>query len=144
MQYNLHASLITHLRSATGMPVVWHQSGMKLPAENPFITVEQMQNNNEVLSKQREAIQTTFRFQIGLFASSGSARSKQQSVISRILLYDKIPYMDYEKSPAVVDGFFMCDVTSEVPFNADAIEDLTRYHRVYFDVEVTQVMYRRR
>jgi len=109
---------------------------MKLPAENPFITIEQMQNNNEILAKQREAIQTTFRFQIGLFASSGSTRSRHQTAISRILLYDKIPYVNYEKSPAVVDGFFMCDVTAEVPFNADNIEDLSRYHRVYFDVEI--------
>lgn len=139
MQYSLHASLITHLRTTTGLPVIWHQSGMKLPAENPFITIEQMQNNNEILSKQREAIQTTFRFQIGLFASSGSTRSRQQSEISRILLYDKIPYTNYEKSPAIVDGFFMCDVTAEVPFNADAIEELTRYHRVYFDIEIDGV-----
>lgn len=136
MQYNLHASLITHLRTTTEMPVIWHQSGMKLPSENPFITIEQMPNNNEILSKQRESIQTTFRFQIGLFASSGSTRSRQQSAISRILLYDKIPYTDYAQLPTQVVGFFICNVTAEVPFNADAIEELTRYHRVYFDVEI--------
>ena len=143
MQHALQSSLIAHLRKVTGLEVVWQFGGVKLPSTTTFITVEQMPNNNRILTKQREAIQSIYRFQIGLYASSASDRAKRQDVVKRSLLFDEIGYLDTSKSPAVVVGFFHVVLTAEVPFNAEGIEEITKYHRVYFDVEIDRVLRKR-
>ncbi|MEK3887254.1 hypothetical protein [Bacillus sp. FSL K6-3431] len=139
-QHGLQHSIITHLRALTGLTVIWQYGGVKLPASTPFITVEQMQNNNAILTKQREAVQSIYRFQIGYFASSANDRARRQDVIKRSLIFDTIEYLDTDRSPAQADGFFRCELTAEEPFNAEGIEDISQYHRVYFDVEIDTVM----
>lgn len=135
MQLDLQHSLRTHLAEKTGLNVVWVYDGVVLPTAKPFITIEQMQNNNEVLSKHREAIRTTYRFQVGLFANSASERARKQDELRRILLRDTIELISTEQVGQSL-GFFNATVTAEVPIPADDISDKTKYHRVYFDVEI--------
>jgi len=144
VQLNLQHSLRTHLASVMDVQVVWIYDGVKLPDEaaKPFMTIEQMQNNNAVLSKGREAVETIHRFQIGLFAKSASERATLQATVKRHLLFDKIPLIDLTQSPAVVSGFFHTDLTGEVPIGADSTDARNTYHRVYFDVEVPTVTHR--
>lgn len=144
MQHALQSSLIAHLRTLTGLETLWHYGGIVLPASAPFLVVEQMQNNNAILTKQREAVQSTYRFQVGLFAKTASDRAKTQDVIKRSLIFDEIEYLDTSKSPAVVDGFFRAELTAEVPFSVEEIEDVSQYHRVYFDIEIVRVLRRRK
>jgi hypothetical protein len=135
MQLNIQHSLRTHLASKTGINTVWVFDGVKLPTTKPFITVEQMQNNTTVISKQREAVRTIYRFQIGLFASSAVERSRKQDEIKRVLLFDKIELID-ATTPGQSLGFFNADITAEVPMSAEDVSDETKKHRVYFDVEI--------
>ncbi|MEH7246463.1 hypothetical protein V7114_06645 [Neobacillus niacini] len=135
MQYNLQHSLITHIADKTGIKVVWIYDGVKLPTTKPFITVEQMQNNTSVISKQREAVRTIYRFQIGLFASSVSNRALKQGEIKRVLLFDNIELLD-ATTPGRSLGFFYANITAEVPMPAEDISNDTQKHRVYFDVEI--------
>lgn len=135
MQLDLQHSLRTHLADKTGLPTVWVYDGAQLPKEKPFITIEQMQNNIEILSKQRESIQTIYRFQVGLFADSASERARKQDEIKRILLKDTIELISAETVGQSL-GFFNATVTAEVPIPAEDLSDKTKYHRVYFDVEI--------
>jgi hypothetical protein len=134
MQLNLQHSLRTHISAKTGINTVWVYDGVKLPTTKPFITIEQMQNNTTVISKQREAVRTIYRFQIGLFASSATDRARKQDELKRILLFDKIELIDTTSSTSL--GFFNADITAEVPMPAEDVSDETNKHRVYFDVEV--------
>lgn len=134
MQLNLQHSLRKHISDKTGINTVWVYDGVKLPTSKPFITVEQMQNNTTVISKQREAVRTIYRFQIGLFASSTADRARKQDELKRVLLFDKIELIDAMSSQSL--GFFNADITAEVPMPADDVSDETSKHRVYFDVEI--------
>jgi hypothetical protein len=134
MQLNLQHSLRSHILAKTGINTVWVFDGVKLPTTKPFITVEQMQNNTTVVSKQREAVRTIYRFQIGLFANSATDRARKQDELKRVLLFDKIELIDATSGISL--GFFNADLTAEVPMPAEDISDETNKHRIYFDIEV--------
>ena len=56
MQHAITFSIVNYLRVATGINAIWLFDGVKLPAEKPFITVEQMQNGESFISKGRETL----------------------------------------------------------------------------------------
>jgi hypothetical protein len=134
MQLNIQHSLRTHIAAKTGINTIWVYDGVKLPTVKPFITVEQMQNNTTVISKQREAVRTIYRFQIGLFAVSATDRARKQDELKRSLLFDEIELLDATTGSLL--GVFQADLTAEVPMPAEDVSDETKKHRVYFDVEV--------
>lgn len=141
-QHGLQHSIITHLRNKLGIRVDWVYDGYRKPIEKPYVTVEQMQNNNEILSKGREAVGTIYRFQVGLHARSSTERSRQQEQIRRIFLFDDIPFLDTDKSPAQARGFFRAYLTAEVPMPADELSNTSDYHVVYFDIEIPAEHYK--
>jgi hypothetical protein len=135
MQLNIQHSLRAHISAKTGINTVWIFDGVKLPKVKPFVTIEQMQNNTTVISKQREAVRTIYRFQIGLFATSATDRARKQDEIKRVLLFDNIELID-ATTPDTTLGFFNAIITAEVPMPAEDVSDETMKHRVYFDVEI--------
>ena len=140
MQHEIQHSLITHLRSKfAGVTVVWVYDGVTLPAVKPFITVEQMQNNNAILSKGRESIRTVLRFQVGLYAKSSTDKARLQSDIVSAINFEKITLYRTSQSPAIAVGFFDAFVTNVVPIPAEATESETQKHKVFFDVEVSLI-----
>lgn len=144
MQLNLQHSLRTHLIAVMGMPVIWKYDGVKLPdeADKPYMTIEQMQNNDEGTTKMREAIETIHRFQLGLFAKTATDRSRMQGAVSRTLRFDDINLIDVDKSTTDVVGFFNTKLTGVVPGSAESVDARNTYHRVYFDVEIDVIYYR--
>lgn len=141
-QHGLQHSIITHLRNKLGIRVDWVYDGYRKPIEKPYVTVEQMQNNNEILAKQREAIETIYRFQVGLTAGSATERARLQDRISRIFMFDEITFLDTNESPAQARGFFRVDLTTVMPMPADDLSSTSDYHRVYFDIEVDAKHYK--
>ncbi len=138
MQHEITASIMAHLQSA-GHDVVWIYQGVKLPGTLPVVTIEQMQNNNAFISKGREAVETTYRHQVGLRARTESEKTRIQSEINRIFLFDKIDLLDTTKTPAPVVGSFYVRPVSIVPIMDDKVNDESGKHRVYFDTEVEQI-----
>lgn len=139
MIHSLTYSLIAHLETQVNelTDVVWIYDGISLTSKvKPFGTVEQMQANTNVIAKEREYYETTYRFQVGLHANSISERSKLQERVKIALLQSNIPYLDTSGPSPIADGFFYCDVNSEVPIPVESATDETNKHRVYFDVEV--------
>ncbi len=140
MQHEIQHSLITHLRSKfAGVTVVWVYDGVTLPAVKPFITVEQMQNNNAILSKGRESIETVFRFQVGLYVKSFTEKARMQSEIANAINFERITLYQTSITPASAVGFFDAFVTNVVAIPAEATEAETQKHKVFFDVEISQV-----
>ncbi|MGF7528518.1 hypothetical protein ABI953_03610 [Bacillus paralicheniformis] len=135
MQVDIQHSIRSHLAEKTGLSVVWIFDGVKYPDEKPFLTIEQLPNSISVISKRREAIQTIYRFQVGVFASSNFERGVLQEKVKRIFMFDQIELLSAEE-PGKSLGFFDALVTDETPMSAEDLSDKTTYHRLYFDVEV--------
>lgn len=137
MQHEIHYSLKRHLETTfVGVTVVWVYDGVALPTVKPFITVESMQNNNEILSKGRETIETVFRFQIGLYAANSTSKARMQSQLSNAINFERITLYQTSITPTSAVGFFDAFVTSVVSIPAEASEAETQKHKVYFTVEI--------
>lgn len=139
MIHNLTYSLIAHLKAQVAelTDVIWVYDGISLSEKvKPFSTVEQMQSNTNIIAKEREYYETTYRFQVGLNAKSVSERSKLQERVKLALLQPNITYFDTNGPSPSANGFFYCDVLSEVPVPVESVTDETNKHRVYFDVEI--------
>lgn len=138
-QYDLENSLMFFFQRELGIRTDLVYDGYEFPKERPLITIEPMQNNLEPISKQREAIQIIYRFQIGLHADNPVVRRHKQEEISDLLTFEKIPYFITQESVDEPIGYFLCDLTAVVPMPADEINRKTEYHRVYFDVEIENI-----
>ncbi len=136
-QHGLNRSIIMHLRERfPDVQVDLKFDGYVMPATRPLILVEQMQNNIEINVKQREAIETIYRYQIGLFCANSVDLSIKQERLQGVFNFDTFPFYDTLQSPAIQRGYFLCDLTAVVPMPAGDISNKSEYHRVYFDVEI--------
>ena len=138
-QYDLQYALMRFLGEKTGMPVDLVYDGYKLKESRPLITIEQMQNNFESISKLREGVQVIYRFQIGLHASNAVEKVKAQETIGYALTFDDVPYFNTNKSIDDPVGFFVVKLNAVVPMPAEDIANRSSYHRVYFAVEISAI-----
>lgn len=136
MQLDVQHSLIEYVESKLNIPTLWHYDGVQLAdaGGKPFITVKQMVNSTEILSKGREAVQTTFAFEVGLYTESARERAKLQDELHRLFIFDKIPLLNAETGEQ--RGVLTVDAPFITPIDADELNVKTNYHRVYFDVEI--------
>lgn len=135
-QWDLTVSLQQFLRDKTGIQTDIVYDGYEYSTVRPLITIEQMQNNYEYNVKGREAVETIYRWQIGLHASNVIERGKRQEEISNTLIFNDIPYFDYDKSADEPVGFFDVEINAITPMPADDITKHSVRHTVYFDVEL--------
>ncbi|MGM0836043.1 MAG: hypothetical protein ACQEV7_07790 [Bacillota bacterium] len=139
MQHAITYSIIEHLRNQVpeASEVIWVYDGVSLSNRvKPFLTVEQMQTDNELLAAGRTDYGETYRFQIGLRARNISERSRLSDVMLHVLRQPNIPLLDTRVSPSPVIGVFVCDVPAVTPMQSEDLSNETDKHRVYFDVEV--------
>lgn len=143
-QHGLNRSLILHLREVLpDVRVDLVFDGYKMPAERPLITIESMPSNNEIVAKQRQAIETIYRYQIGLHDENSVQLSINQERLQDVFNFDRFTYFDTLKDPTEPAGSFLCELTNITPMLSDEISRESEYHRVYFDVEI-KVTKRRR
>ena len=143
-QHGLNRSIIIHLREKfPDVQVDLKFDGYQMPEVRPLILIEPMQNNYEILAKQREAIGAIYRYQIGLYDKNSVELSIKQERLQDIFNFDKFPFYDTLQSPAIQRGYFYCELTDIVPMPADDLSKKSGYHRVYFDVEIKTTKRRR-
>jgi len=138
-QYDLENSLMFLFERELGIRTDLIYDGYEFPDERPLITIEPMQNNIDVLTKQREAVQRIYRYQIGLHADNPVSLRHTQEDISDLLTFRKIPYYNTQESVDDPIGYFLCNLTAVVPIPADELNRKSEYHRVYFDVEIESI-----
>jgi len=138
-QYGLDRSLIVGLRELMGgeFQVDLVFDGYKVPEDRPLITLESMQSNYEILTKQRESIQTIYRYQVGLHDVNSVELSINKDKLARIFNFNRFKY--FERSPENIEGFFYCRLTAVVPMPASDISKKSEYDRVYFDIEIEDI-----
>ncbi|MFS0562622.1 hypothetical protein AB1K91_18000 [Terribacillus sp. 179-K 1B1 HS] len=135
MQNEIGYALTRHIGDRTGVKVVQIFDGISLPTEKPFVTVEALANAVTKVSKQRESMRKTYRFQIGLYAKSLSDRNARQDELERLFLFEKFPLYQNPSQPAT--GSFLVDLINATPIPSDKLEDENTKFRVFFDIEVT-------
>jgi hypothetical protein len=139
MLHELTYSIIAHLKAEVDElnDVVWMYDGVSLTGRaKPFASVEQMQSNTNVITKERSYYETTYRFQVGLFADSVSQRSRLEDSIRRTLLQPNITLLNTSQFPPTEAGSFYCGVLAATPMPVESASDETNKHRLYFDIEV--------
>lgn len=139
MQHAITFSILEHLRNQVpeASEVLWVYDGISLSNRaKPFLTVEQMQTDNELLAAGREDFEETYRFQIGLRARNISERSRLSDLVTAVLRQKNIPLLDTRQLPSPVIGVFVCDVLAVTPMQSEDLANDTDKHRVYFDVAV--------
>lgn len=96
--------------------------------------IRQRANYNENISKQRETVETTFRFEVGVFAESLANRGELQDKLRNLFLFEDIPVFDSEGLPTGIGT--QAHIDAETPISADDISSDTKKHRMYFSVEI--------
>jgi hypothetical protein len=140
MLHEITYSIVAHLKAELPVlkDVVWVYDGISLSGRaKPFATVEQMQSGHEVLASGRTDYDDTYRFQIGLMATSVSERSRLSDAMLKVLRQPHIALYSTSRLPPSVAGFFDCDVLAVTPMPVETVTDETNKHRVYLDVEVS-------
>jgi hypothetical protein len=140
--YDIQASLKTFLEQEFGIPCVWIYDGVELPSAKPFLTVEDLQTQHETLDKMREVAESTYRFQIGVFAQSSAQKAKLPDEIKRKLSFSKIPLIDTSQPGTPSVGYFIAEVGQITPIPNDDISNKTNNHRAYLDVSVEVALYK--
>src|SRR5690625_7576106 len=77
-QYDLENSLMFLFERELGIRTDLIYDGYEFPDERPLITIEPMQNNIDVLTKQREAVQRIYRYQIEIGRASCRERVENE------------------------------------------------------------------
>jgi|SRR5699024_5739112 len=134
-ELGLAYSLSEFISSNASIPAHIKYDGMSLPKDKPFALVETRPSSNEQLSKQRETINITYRFQIGIFANSSYELSGYREILNELFLFEEIPYYDEEGTKT--DKYFSIESDFRiVPIFSDDISKETTRHRFYIDAEV--------
>src|SRR5690625_6240740 len=94
-QHGLNRAISRYLREKfPEIRVDLKLDGYKIPAERPLIITEGMQNNIESISKQREAMQTIYRYQIGLHDVNSVQLSINQERLQDVFNFEKFTFYD--------------------------------------------------
>lgn len=141
-QLGIGYSVKEFLEENTGIESLLHFDGAVLPEEKPFIVVKQRSTTNTVISKMRESINLTYRYEVGLFERSLADRTKSQSKIRDLFLFEKMPLYDREGNRT--GRSVWVDIENETTLDAEDISDETKTHRMYFDIEVKGTYHRNR
>lgn len=134
-------SIKSHLAKTLEVTTVIAFDGMEYP-KKPFITVKQLRTDNTKLSKARETIVVRPSYELGVFGTSLDDRTKMQDHIRTTIMFDDIPAYDNDGNPT--GGSLKADVANEVTLDAEEISDKTKTHRMYFDINVENIMHKNR
>ena len=138
-QYDIMYSLQRYLKDITTMRVDLVFDGYIMHKDRPLITIEQMQNNLEYITKLRESVSTDYRFQVGLHASNPVEKMKLQEVMIEALIFGDVPYFRTSVSIEDSAGIMSVKVMAVVPMPSDDIAQESGRHTVYFDVEIDDI-----
>src|SRR5690625_4618515 len=139
-QHGLNRAIIRHLREKfPEIRVNLKFDGYKIPAERPLIIIEGMQNNIESISKQREAMQTIYRYQIELHDVNSVQLSINQERLQDVFNFEKFKFYETLESTSDATGYIICVFTAVVPMPNDDVTKGSDNHRVYFDIEIEDI-----
>lgn len=139
-QHGLNRSLIMRLREAfPAAKVDLVFDGYKMPEVRPLITIESMPGNFDRITKLREGVRMTYRFQIGLHDVNSVQLSINQERMQRLFNFERFDFYNTLTEPPELVGFFDVELTAVTPMPASDISKKSEYNRVYFDVEIRDI-----
>lgn len=136
-QHGINRSLVLNLREKfpdARVDIIF--DGYKMPDVRPLITIEPLIFTNDLRIKQRDAVDVTYHYQVGLHDENSVQLSINQERLQDVFNFDRFTYFDTLKDPIQATGSFLCKLNDITPMLSDEISRETEYHRVYFDVEI--------
>src|SRR5699024_147649 len=137
--YDLTSSIRKHIMDVKGIKTDIVGDGYEFPADRPLVTIELMPINNEYNVKRREAVEVTYRWQIGVHASNVVEQMKLKDEFNDFFMFTQVPYFDFERSRDESQGFVELKVTSATPMPSDDIAKASKRYTTYFDVEIETI-----
>lgn len=139
MLHSLTYSIIDHIRKSVPelTEVVWIYDGISIEKKvKPFVTVEQLTEEDEQASAGRDYYSETYHFQVGLRAKNMSERSRLSDKLKETIRQSDIPLLSTETNPPKQAGFFVADIDAVTPMPSDDVANEIDKHRTYIDVAV--------
>lgn len=99
----------------------------------PFLTVQYLAENDELISAGHTSYGEIYRFQVGIYAVTYSERLKLEETV-KTLLRETIPV--YSESGIKTDTSFICDVSAFTPMASGEPTSDTNSNFGFFDVAV--------
>lgn len=139
-QHGLNRSIIMRIREAfPSVKVDLLFDGYVMAVDRPLITVESMQSNFERITKLREGVETTYRYQIGLHDANSVGLSINQEKLQRLFNFERFDFYNTLEIPFVKIRVFDVELMAVTPIPASDISKKSEYNRVYFDIEITDI-----
>lgn len=135
-------SLKINLEGLTNISTLILYDGIELPKEKPFITIDQLTNTFDNVSKQRESVRTNHNFRVGIFAKTLRNRLEIQQSLRDIFSFQSLTLYDEEGTDSGKE--FEISEMNEIPLSAEDISRETDKHRVYFDIEIQEIRHKNR
>lgn len=100
----------------------------------PFLTVQYLAENDELISAGRTSYEEIYRFQVGIYAATYSGRLHLEEPVKTLL---REPIRVYSESGLATDTSFTCDVSAFTPMvGAEPTSD-TNSNFGFFDVAIS-------
>lgn len=127
-------SLRKYIEDTTGLPTIWRYVGYKPPSSLNFMTISFVNSAFNTRTKMKELVDERIFFNISTAAQDVVTLDKQQSQLTEILMYHKIPLLDYEGNQHGV--FSVTDITAinhidygtEVEKESDRLRSYTDFY----------------
>lgn len=133
----LSYSLKEFIEAETSIPTLIKYDGIILPEGKPYALVERRPTARQQLSKGRETVTITYRFQLGIYAESHFESEGYASILNDLFLFRDIPYFDEEGALTEREFAIETDFTT-VPIMSDDITKKTTYHMFFMDLEINE------
>lgn len=134
MQLGLTYSLRKFIEGNVDIETIMHYDGIKLPEGGTFVLIKPRSNMYQPIAKARETVQTTYRFEVALFAESLAERSELQDELDDLFMFERMPLFTDEG--VLTKRTVEIEVVNQVPLYPEDVSSETKMHRVYFNLEI--------
>lgn len=128
-------SLRKYIEDTTGLPTVWRYVGFKPPSTPDFMTIQFVNSAFNTRTKLRELVDERIFFHISTAATDVVTLDKQQSKLTEILMYHKIPLLDYEGNQHGIFSVTNITAINQIDYGTQ-VEQETERLRSYTDFYV--------
>lgn len=137
MNREIQYAIIRHLQDAElANEVVWMRDDISIDEKvKPFIVVENMQENDDMIAAGRKDYQEVYHYQISIRATSEDELNTLTALVKKALR-QRITIYDLTLNPFAASGFLYVDVENIEPMRSDDITREVDNFRAHIDASV--------
>lgn len=140
MNREIQYGIIEHLKTELAVnDVLWFRDDLSIDGrEKPFVVVEDMQAEFEIIAAGRADFEEVYRYQIAVRADSEDELNILRAEVIRAL---RKPIALYSLTSLTVAGYFYVDAETAAPIRSDETTREVDKYRAYIDASVTEYVH---